>query len=241
MIRLIIEENDSKNIGTQRKKDAELYEFIAISEFDKDLKRYNISDDILNAIQAELINDMYAGTLIPRSCGFYKLREKKEDRGKRGGIRTIYYPIESKSRIYLCRIYVKNKKTDLTQSEMNQLKSIFNGVTESILEDIDMSFFDDLAEAARQIVRYEKGDKSCGRVLEPIFTMSEFFEKETKGRSSNLHEMTALGLKPNGKIDVIHTDVFSTHEELKEEYETYGYTIISIHDGYIEDSELLED
>ena len=74
MIRLIIEENDSKNIGTQRKKDAELYEFIAISEFDKDLKRYNISDDILNAIQAELINDMYAGTLIPRSCGFYKLR-----------------------------------------------------------------------------------------------------------------------------------------------------------------------
>lgn len=240
MISILIEDDSEKSIGTKRKKDAELYEFIAISEFDKDLKKYNISDDILNLIQAELINDMYAGTLIPRSCGFYKLREKKEDRGKRGGIRTIYYPIESKSRIYLCRIYVKNKKTDLTQSEMNQLKAIFKRVAESITEEIDMSFFDDLAEAARQIVRYESGDKSCGRVLKPVFEMSESSDSETKEQTYNLHEMTALGLKPNGKVDVIHTDVFSTHEELKEEYETYGYQILSIYDGYVEDSELLE-
>ena len=99
-----------------------------------------------------------------------------------------------------------------------------------------MSFYEDLKEAYRQMAEYEKKG-TCGRVLEPITEIHENTKLRIKESET---EKTALVIKPNGKASVIHTTNFSTDEELREEYETYGHKVISIYNGYIEDSKLLE-
>jgi len=54
-----------------------------------------------------------AGTIIPGSGGIRKIRWSQEGKGKRGGVRIIYYWKKSVSEIWLLTIYAKNEKTTL--------------------------------------------------------------------------------------------------------------------------------
>jgi len=49
------------------------------------------------------------------------MRWGAEGRGKRGGIRVIYYWWTGKEQIYLLYAYQKNTQTDLTQDQIRQL------------------------------------------------------------------------------------------------------------------------
>jgi len=50
-----------------------------------------IEDDSYAELQASLMVDPEAGDLIPRSKGLRKVRWRAPGRGKRGGLRVIYY------------------------------------------------------------------------------------------------------------------------------------------------------
>ena len=63
-----------------------------------------------------------AGNLIRGSGGLRKLRWAGSGRGKRGGLRVIYYWWVAKDRISLLLVYPKNEIDDLTADQLKQLK-----------------------------------------------------------------------------------------------------------------------
>ena len=81
-----------------------------------------MSDDELRDIQALLILRPRAGAPIQGTGGIRKLRWKGSGRGKRGGLRILYYWHVSKSRIYLLLMYPKNVQDDLTPQQAEILR-----------------------------------------------------------------------------------------------------------------------
>lgn len=67
------------------------------------------------------------GDVIPGGKGLRKIRWRAEGKGKRGGVRIIYYFASAKGYIYLLAIYGKNQKADL---EKDQLKRLIEQVRE---------------------------------------------------------------------------------------------------------------
>lgn len=65
-----------------------------------------------------------AGDVISGTGGVRKLRFAVEGRGKRGGVRVIYYYYNDRNPILLFTVFGKNEKSDLTQKEKNALYEI---------------------------------------------------------------------------------------------------------------------
>lgn len=64
-----------------------------------------------------------AGDIIRGSGGLRKIRWSAQGRGKRGGIRIIYYLIQD-DEIYLLLAYPKNKQEDLTHDQLRILRNL---------------------------------------------------------------------------------------------------------------------
>ena len=62
------------------------------------------------------------GKLIPGSGGIRKLRWAGSGRGKRGGLRIIYYWRVANQQIWMLLAYPKNEQDNLTKAEIKQLK-----------------------------------------------------------------------------------------------------------------------
>lgn len=71
-----------------------------------------------------LVHDPEAGDLIPGAGGIRKLRWKdsRRGKGKRGGLRVIYYCFLSDEEIWLLTLYDKDEAVDLSKSEKEQLR-----------------------------------------------------------------------------------------------------------------------
>ena len=65
-----------------------------------------------------------AGNVIKGSGGMRKIRWRSAAKGKRGGIRAIYYWYTSEREIYLLLAYGKNEKEDLSAKELKILKNV---------------------------------------------------------------------------------------------------------------------
>ncbi len=66
-----------------------------------------------------------AGNIIPATGGFRKLRwaHPKRHKGKRGGLRIIYYYFGMDAQIWLVTLYGKNDVADLSPTEKHTLKA----------------------------------------------------------------------------------------------------------------------
>ena len=69
-------------------------------------------------LQFEMIADPEKGSVIPGSGGLRKLRWKLEGRGKRGGIRIIYYWAVSRGKIVMLYAFPKNVQDDLSIEQL---------------------------------------------------------------------------------------------------------------------------
>ena len=65
-----------------------------------------------------------AGKVIPGSGGLRKVRWGGKGKGKRGGIRVIYYWDQGNNVIYLLFIFAKNERDDLTPQQLKLLRQI---------------------------------------------------------------------------------------------------------------------
>lgn len=83
-----------------------------------------LSDNELNALQWALMADPESSDLIKGSGGLRKLRWAGSGRGKRGGLRVIYYWHVPGSSILLLFAYPKNEQDNLTPAQLKLLKSI---------------------------------------------------------------------------------------------------------------------
>jgi hypothetical protein len=76
-------------------------------------------------LQNELTNSPELGDLMPGTGGFRKLRwaDKRRGKGRRGGLRIIYYYFLSDQQIWLMTLYDKNEASDLTPREKKALQA----------------------------------------------------------------------------------------------------------------------
>ena len=82
-----------------------------------------MDDEEYGVLQSELMRAPENGDLIPRTGGFRKLRwaDPRRHKGKRGGLRIIYYLLLEYRQIWLFTIYDKDELKDLTASQCRLL------------------------------------------------------------------------------------------------------------------------
>ncbi|TAE29961.1 MAG: hypothetical protein EAZ92_05365 [Candidatus Kapaibacterium sp.] len=98
--------------------------FIESDKFTKKVSTI-LSDDQLAQIQNAIMSNPNIGVLIkPNLCGLRKLRASDGTKGKRGGVRVIYFWIVSDTMTLLLDLCTKGKKEDLTKKEMQELCAI---------------------------------------------------------------------------------------------------------------------
>lgn len=83
-----------------------MFEFIESPVFERTIYDY-LDDESYGALQVALSQWPEAGDLIPGSGGCRKLRWHRPGKGKRGGLRVIYYLKLRDGRIWLLAIYGK--------------------------------------------------------------------------------------------------------------------------------------
>lgn len=99
-------------------------ELVESSGFTRRLQDY-LDDEEYRSLQVELIDHPEAGDLIPGTGGFRKLRwpDARRGKGKRGGLRIIYYYFAADQQIWLATLYGKNEMADLSAAEKKALKA----------------------------------------------------------------------------------------------------------------------
>lgn len=94
--------------------------FIETPVFTEALRRY-LDDQQYRALQASLGLRPEQGPLIQGGAGARKLRWQTAGRGKRGGLRVIYYWAAEEMCFYMLYLYAKNEQGDLTARQVRQL------------------------------------------------------------------------------------------------------------------------
>ncbi len=91
--------------------------------FTKALPNY-LTDDDYRAFQKFIIANPEAGEIITGTGGFRKVRwqDSRRSKGKRGGLRIIYYHFTEDRQIWLLTIYDKDEASDLTAPQKKMLK-----------------------------------------------------------------------------------------------------------------------
>ena len=97
-------------------------EFVLLPEFEKQWKQLGLSDEELQNLQLELLNDPLTGDVIQDTGGVRKMRFALKNRGKRGSIRVIYVDFLVYEKLYLITAYAKNNKDTLTKAECRSIK-----------------------------------------------------------------------------------------------------------------------
>lgn len=100
--------------------------FIETPIFTEDLHEL-LSDDEYRAFQQHLAVNPTAGDVIQHTGGLRKVRWAANGKGKRGGVRVIYYYITAAAQIRLLVIYRKGVKDDLSEDERKELRKLNEG------------------------------------------------------------------------------------------------------------------
>lgn len=98
-------------------------EFIETPTFTRLVLQW-LTDEEYRAMQNTLIQDPERGDLIQGGGGLRKLRHALQGRGKRGGVRTIYYWLKEGHQIYMLLIYPKSSKDNLSAQELAILREL---------------------------------------------------------------------------------------------------------------------
>ena len=89
----------------------------------------SLSEEDYRELQNFLVDHPDSGKVIKGSGGLRKLRWHGSGRGKRGGLRIIYYWYTAKEIILMLFVYPKSERTDLTAAQIKTLRSIMESET----------------------------------------------------------------------------------------------------------------
>lgn len=86
-----------------------------------------LSDDEYSALQAALVANPEAGDVVRGSGGVRKLRWGLGSRGKRGGVRVIYYLRLRQGQIWMLTMYAKNEAATIPGPVLKKIKEELDG------------------------------------------------------------------------------------------------------------------
>ena len=91
------------------------------------LVAHYLSDDEYRALQHALTANPEAGDVIRGSGGVRKLRWGLAGRGKRGGIRVIYYLRARHGEVWMLTLYAKNEADSISGHILKKIKEEIDG------------------------------------------------------------------------------------------------------------------
>ena len=97
--------------------------FIETPIFTASLRRH-LDDEEYRALQLSLLLRPTQGAIIQGGAGLRKLRWSAEGRGKRGGVRLIYYWEPANQTFYMLYLYKKNEQGDVTAAQIKVLAEL---------------------------------------------------------------------------------------------------------------------
>jgi hypothetical protein len=86
-----------------------------------------LSDDEYAAMQQFLLVNPEAGDVIPASGGVRKLRWGVAGRGKRGGLRVIYFLRRRNDEVWMLTLYAKNVADNIPSKVLKKIKEAIDG------------------------------------------------------------------------------------------------------------------
>ena len=83
-----------------------------------------LTDDEYRRLQSDLVASPELGDVMPRTGGFRKVRwaDSRRGKGKRGGLRVIYYWLSGDGQFWMFAIYDKDELENLTSEQEKALK-----------------------------------------------------------------------------------------------------------------------
>jgi hypothetical protein len=107
-------------------------EFIESPAFTRHLEEY-LDDEAYKALQNELARNPHAGEVMPGAGGFRKMRwaDARRGKGRRGGLRIIYYEFPRDHQIWLMTVFDKNEAVDLSPKEKKALSAAIQAELEA--------------------------------------------------------------------------------------------------------------
>ena len=90
-----------------------------------------LSDDSRREMEAAIVADPAAAPVMSGTGGIRKLRWAGSGRGKRGGIRTIYFHHAGPDAIYMLTAYAKAARDDLGSSDKRALARLVAAIKEA--------------------------------------------------------------------------------------------------------------
>lgn len=96
--------------------------FVELPAFEKWRPEY-LSDDQFREFQLQLMSNPEAGEVIRGTGGMRKVRfvDARRGKGKRGGLRVIYYWWAEGAQFWLFTLYDKDEASDLTPDERKSI------------------------------------------------------------------------------------------------------------------------
>lgn len=98
-----------------------MFEFIETPFFTRALEQY-LDDDEYAELQRHLGERPDGGVVVPGTGGVRKLRWAATGRGKRGGLRVIYYLRSTRGEIWMLTLYGKNVRENIPAHLLRQMK-----------------------------------------------------------------------------------------------------------------------
>lgn len=97
--------------------------FIELPAFERHRRDY-LDDGLFQNMQIELMKNPLAGDVMEGTGGLRKLRviDERRNKGKRGGLRVIFYWWSGGTQFWLFTLYGKNQQADLTALQKKTLK-----------------------------------------------------------------------------------------------------------------------
>ncbi len=96
---------------------------VETSVFTKQVQKL-LSDEEYRHLQSDLATRPEMGSIISNSGGLRKVRWGYRGRGKRGGVRVIYFWAVAQERLLMLLIYPKNVQDNLSPAQLKALKQI---------------------------------------------------------------------------------------------------------------------
>jgi len=99
--------------------------FVELPAFDRHRADY-LTDEQFSELQITLMTSPEEGDIIQGTGGLRKLRfgDPRRGKGKRGGLRVIYYWWNGQKQFWLFTLYDKNEMDDLSAKEKRLLKAM---------------------------------------------------------------------------------------------------------------------